>query len=413
MAGVRGPLRGTRALIDGAYDAIGRIIRRFGNLGGCVGYLKRLMFWCLFAVTCAPAYANYPGSIARQSYCYSNSQSSYSCVGTTFDGSDSAAQYGCQQVMSSNFYDNVKVLSLNSRPLGGGPVGITTWNAVAWDLECFGKDKYSAQTYTVSRPAGVQAIPECPFGGAPIANYAPITCTGTPATPPVACDLTVNAVITAFHTAPAVPSGCYAGCNYQPSNTKIEAYNGINYEVGNWVGAGSVCAVGSTVLVAGSPQTASSSTGLTPADLTALATEATLQNVLAAIRAGGGTQAQNNALLTKIEANTKTAGGSSLDTADPDAFEQKYKDAILANPEAEGGALVGRPTETFNVGNTFSNVNGFMNASCPQGPSFSLKGTTYTFNLGPLCTLATGISFMVVALAALGGVKIFVGGAYA
>jgi hypothetical protein len=308
------------------------------------------------------------------------------------------------------------VTRVASTPLNG-PVGITQQGVINWKWDCTATMGTGA-TGTVTS-ADVVAQPECSGGGAPIVNYAPMTCTGQPYTPPVACANTQSAVITAFHALPTITKGCYAGCHYAPTQVSTNTYNGVQYEVGSWTGEGTICDAATTALIGGlpsNPQNVGTGGGLTAADLTALATEQTLQSVLAALQNDSGTSMQNQAILNQIQANTKAIAdkpNSTLDTSDPDGFEQRYNEKVAETPDVEGGALASRPNNTFDVTNTFSGITGFMNASCPQGPSFTMKGRTYKFDLGPLCTLATGISYMVVALATMAGVKIFVSGAYA
>lgn len=356
------------------------------------------------------ALANYPAGIKKDSYCWVSGTSigSYRCSSPMFSSAMAAAEYGCQQRGPA-----FVVTSLTHLPIPAEPIGLNAWGTYSWQGSC------ASGGSTSTLPShSVQAVPECGTGGQVIFNYAPATCSGNPpVTPPMTCGNTNGLTISAFHEAPVAATGCYATCRYLPSIVESTIYNGVEYFAGTWVGKGEVCGGDDVALSGGVPgnaQNVGGGGGLSANDLLGLAREATLQELLANAQQTANYTNQNSGLLQAIRDNTKAIAekpDSQSDMSDPENFEQTYRDAVASTPDVPGGALSGLPTETIDVSGTFQNQQGFLNvAGCPAGPSFTVQGKSYQFDLSPLCQFAQGLSYIVVALAALTGVKIFVGG---
>lgn len=375
---------------------------------------KVIWFFSLFWLS-SSVFAAYPASIRPMTYCHVANVNSYSCSGPVFGSPQDAAKYSCQNTGSGPGATAQDVLPM---PGGQNGAGLTTWGAYHWKHTCISGG--GGISYFTSR---VQALPDCGTN-VPVVNYAPAMCTGEPPPPPpVACTNTRMVVISAYHATPAILVGCYAGCTYNATDVRITEYNATQYESGTWTGTGELCAVADAGLIGGSPgnsQNVGGGGGLVPGDLQNLATEQTLQQVLETIRLGdlnSGTVANsNNVLLQQIAASTAASvagGGESTSVPDPDGFEAEYEAKLAATQvDGEGKLPEGTiPTSTVDVGNTFSNVTGFIGSSaCPVPPSFSVKGQTYSFDMSIICGLAEGLSYLVVALASIAGVKIFVGG---
>lgn len=384
-------------------------------------YLSSLIFLVLVTFS-SSAFAVFPAGIMPETWCASTGGTAYNCTGPNFGSSQAAALYYCQTQVYFNktVYGSVKAIDLKTNPLGNSP-GLTAWGTFSSYFTCTAIDA-NGVLQSSARGQGtnhVQALPLC-TGGAPINNYAPASCSGQPFTPPVACSSTPGVVISAYHALPIATPGCYAGCLYAASNTSVTTYNGAEYEAGSWTGLGQACAAEDIALFGGAPgntQNVGAGPGLVASDLVNLATEQTLQQVLQAIQAGDTSSSTlanaNKALLEQIAGSTATiAAGSnqSSNVPDPDGLEALYAQK-LASTQVDADGKLTLPGSVVDVGATFSNVNGFIGSnSCPVPPSFTVKGQTYTFDLTIICSLAQALSYLVVALASLAGVKIFTGG---
>lgn len=385
-------------------------------------YLKALIA-LLWVLVHAPASANYPAAVAKDGWCYSLSQTARQCSGPSFDGAQAAAEYYCQTAVYFNptAYSSVKAVDLSYNPVGNAP-GLNGFGQFTVYFTCSAKNAYGEPVTSVRGPGThiIQGLPYCSGGGSPINNYAPATCTGQPYNPPVACANTPGVVISAFHMVPVANPGCYAGCQYNAANTIIVNYNGSDYESGSWTGLGTVCTAGDVALTGGVPgnsQNVGNMPGLQPSDLSALATEQTLQQLVQLIQAGDTASSTlanaNKTLLEQIASSTATmAAGNAQPTAvpDPDGLEALYLDKLASTQVDANGKLQTNET-TVDVGGTFSNVTGFIGSNaCPVPPSFSVKGHTYSFDMTIICSLAQALSYLVVVLASLAGVRIFTGG---
>lgn len=380
--------------------------------------LKKIVF-VLLAFVSFSAFANYPAGIREKSYCWQGTATpnSYKCDSPMFESAQDAAEYGCQQRGPSFF-----MTSLQGLPNPSNPIGLNAWGTYGWQGTC-GSPGGVATSSLVSN--SIQAQPDCGVGGTPIRSYAPATCAGSePSPPPVSCSSTANIVISAYHVAPAQYIGCYAGCSYTAATTVITEYNGINYESGSWKGVGQTCEPTDVYLIGGVPgnsQNVGSGGGLVPSDLQNLATEQTLQQVLQTMQSGdlaaGTVAAENRAFLQQIAVSTAAiaAGGGDDSTTvpDPDGLEAEYLAKLAANQVDANGKLPDSVLggTSVDVGATFSNVEGFIaNKSCPLPPQFNVMGHTYSMDISMICSLGEALSYLVVVLASISGVKIFTGG---
>lgn len=359
----------------------------------------------------SPAFAAYPAKIAPSTHCFT-SGSSYNCTGPRFDDPNTAARYACQQINAATHWKEAIVRTLPA----AGPHGLTSWSTFSYEFSC--QNQNTGEISAGYHSNRVQALPDC-APNAPIANYSPASCVGDPPAPlPVACVNTNGLTITAFHVVPVLIKACYAGCVYNAVNVAVTTYNGVDYSSGSWIGTGEVCSVSEKGLIGGIPgnaQNVGGGGGLSANDLVGLATESTLQQLLSNAQQAATSDNQNIALLQAIKDSTAAIANkpdSQIDTSDPENFEQTYRDGIAATPpDTPGAALEGLATENVDLSGTFNNQQGFLNvAGCPPGPSFTVQGQSYQFDLSPICQFASGISFIVVAMAALTGVKIFIGG---
>lgn len=360
----------------------------------------------MFYICSNSAWANFPASVMPTTYCYSTSNTAYACSGPKFEDARGAAKYACQQISNNNSATASDIASL---PLNS-PSGLTPWGTFSFTFSCA-----AGTTFSTGWNNRVQALPDCK-GSVPINNFTPASCAGEPpAPPPVACVNTRGLTITAFHQTPVLLQACYAGCNYSAVNVAVTTYNGVDYSAGSWVGIGDLCPVDGQSLIGGIPgnaQNVGGGGGLSANDLLGLAREETLQQLLANAQQSATFQNQNSQLLQSIRDSTAAIASKddSLDMSDPEGFEAVYREKVAATPTTHGGAVDTLPSETVNLTNTFTNPNGFINASCPSLPSFAVMGRSYSFDLSLLCQLAVSISYLVVTLAAITGVKIFIGG---
>lgn len=387
----------------------------YRNIGGVMDSLKALIFALFVFVFIAPARADFPPQIVPNSYCYTTSSSSYSCYGPKFGNPEDAAKYGCQVMLGQA----ATVRAIAASPHSGDPPvtgpngqGITNHGTFAWGYGC--RDGTGANSgINVNR---VQALPDCGVSGTVINGYAPATCSGTePTMPPVSCVNTKGLTITGFHPIPVLLEACYASCMYSAVNVVVTTYNGVDYSSGSWLGKGETCPADAGQLIGGIPghaQNVGGGGGLTGSDLLGLARETTLQQLLANAQSAAAVDNQNSTILQAIRDNTKAiADKPGMEITDDENFETEYREKVAATPDTHGAALQGLPAETVDMSGTFSNAQGFLNvAGCPAGPSFTVQGASYQFDLSPLCQFAQGLSYIVVALAALTGVKIFIGG---
>lgn len=384
-------------------------------------YLKALTFSLLFVLFPNSAFANFPAKIIPNTFCYVPSGSGYTCSGPKFGDAGSAATYACQQKAPGQAAQGSYASSVVTTPASGfppaslGPQGLTGWSTFGWSFIC--------HTPGATAPTGafnnhVQAVADCGTG-TPINNYSPATCSGTEPVPmPISCSNTKGLAITAFHQVPVVLEACYASCMYSAVNVAVTTYNGVDYSSGSWQGKGETCSADAFQLIGGIPgnaQNVGGGGGLTASDLLGIAREDTLQQLLANAQSASTVHNTNSQILQAIRDNTKAIADKpdpQSDMSDPENFEQTYRDSIAATPpDTHGSALDGLPTENIDVSGTFNSQSGFLNvAGCPAGPSFTVQGKSYQFDLSPLCQFAQGLSYIVVALAALTGVKIFIGG---
>jgi hypothetical protein len=383
-----------------------------------------------------PAHANFPAKQVPETWCYTNDTTNYQCRdGKSFATPNDAGMFGCYQVFPADSnYRNHELTFIKTVPYDV-PIGIDSYGYLRASFICRAVYTPSGSVDTYNGNLRLAAQVSC-VGGTPIKNFSPMTCAGNEAPPPVACSTTRGAIISAFHSLPINSTGCYQSCNYIAQTSVVQNYNGIDFEVGSWLGSGEMCAATDASLLGGVPSNPISvggGGGLTPADLAPLATEATLKQIRDAIAANvAPSNASTDALLTTGNAtsqniatgvnqtNTKLDGVKSsvdalaaktgVDQTDPDGLKSVYDTARTQSSDAPGGGLIGLPAESHDVSATFNGQQSFLNGGCMPNPTFAVLGMSMTMDFSLFCQFAQSISFIIVGLAAFIGAKIFTGG---
>jgi hypothetical protein len=378
------------------------------HIGRHVDYFQKLTALILLGVS-LPALAAFPAEPTRNGwYVPTSSTSDTPFNGVWHESPELAANHACQKAFgsASTFQRH------EPQPGGTNGAGLNDVGKFYNRVFC----NYNGGVHEVAR--GVRNMADCKGTGQPIINYAPATCSGDPpstsASTSEQCAMTAGVVIPGYvKTDTPVSLACYSGCQYTPTVTSMDTIDGITYQDGGWKGNGKVCSGSEAIAGGGS---ANGANGITAGDLARLNQEITQKQVLAVLNqilAKTGTAASStsnpqidvtNAKLEEIRAADQTARE---DRSDPDALEAAQQDAITANPV---NAFDGVPSSTVDVGGTFSAQNGFLSGQCPQPPSFTVRGETYSYDITPICSMAEMLSFLVIAFATVVGVRIFIGG---